>query len=95
MIRILGRDIRKWARDKPVVVVDHPLVAGALRGHPRIWYMHGEMAVPRESAVRSAARIFVPSEDAADLFASLGVDRSRLRTIGLCIERPLLDQAVN
>lgn len=92
-IRILGRDLRKWARDKRVVVVDHPLLAGALRGHPRVWYMHGEMAVPRESAVRSAARIFVPSEDSANLFALLGIERSRLCTTGLCIERSLRDQA--
>jgi hypothetical protein len=92
-VRILARDIRRWARGKHAIVVDHPLVAGALRGHPRIWYMHGEMAVPRESAVKSAAGIFVPCEDAANVLASLGVERSRIRMTGLCIERSLRHQA--
>jgi len=94
-IRILARDIRKWARHRHAVVVDHPLVAGALRGHPRIWYMHGEMCVPHESAVRSAAGIFVPNEDTANLFVSHGIERSRLRTTGLCIERSLRVQAAH
>jgi len=93
MMRTLARDIRKWAEKKDAVVVDHPLLAGALRGHPQIWYMHGEMAVPRESAVQSASRIFVPCEDTAALFTSLGIERSRLRTTGFCIEQSLCDQA--
>jgi hypothetical protein len=93
VMRTLSRDVRKWAKQYNVVVVDHPLLAGALRGHSQVWYMHGEMAVPREAAVQSASRIFVPCEETAQLFASLGVWRARLRVTGFCVERPLRDQA--
>jgi hypothetical protein len=53
------------------------------------------MCVPRESAIRCAAGIFVPNEDAANLFASLGIERERLRITGLCIEKSLRMQAAH
>lgn len=90
----LGRDLRRWAGSGGVVVVDHPAVAGALRGRPDVWYMHGEMAAPPEAFVRSASRIFVPLEETAEVFVQGGVDRDRLVVTGVCIERGLLSGAV-
>ncbi|MBZ0268985.1 hypothetical protein K8I85_12575, partial [bacterium] len=68
MTRRLGRDLRAWAGERGIVVVDHPAVAGALGERADTWYLHGEMVAPREAVVRRAARILVPLPETADAF---------------------------
>ena len=89
-LRILGRDLRRWAGSHGVVVVDHPAVAGALGDRADTWYLHGEMVAPPESVVRRAARIFVPLEETAAAFVRGGVPRERLVVTGVCVESGLI-----
>lgn len=89
LLEVLGRDLRRWAGDSGLVVVDHPLLVGALGGRPDVWYVHGELVAPRESVVRGAARIFVPQEEVAAAFVRSGASPSRLVVTGLCIEPEL------
>ena len=86
MLWLLGRDVRRWAGEQDLLVVDHPALAGALGSRGNVWYMHGEMVAPREAAVRSAARILVPLEETADELGRRGVDRSRVLVTGICVE---------
>jgi hypothetical protein len=92
-LRILGRDLRRWAGPQGVVVVDHPAVVGALGDRPDTWYLHGEMVAPPEAVVRRAARIFVPLEETADAFVRGGVPRERLVVTGVCVESGLAAEA--
>jgi hypothetical protein len=93
LLRLLGRDLRRWAGDAGLVVVDHPALVGALGERPGIWYVHGEHAAPREAIVRRAARIFVPSRETAAAFERGGVARERLIVTGLCVDPALVPQA--
>lgn len=89
LLRVLGRDASRWAPTEAHLVVDHPALVGALRGRPQTWYVHGEMVVPAEAAVKRASRIFVPLPETADAFVAQGVERSRLTVTGICIEPEL------
>ncbi|MCA9753181.1 MAG: hypothetical protein KC591_13385 [Gemmatimonadetes bacterium] len=91
--RVLGRDLRRWAGREGIVVVDHPVVAGALGDRPDIFYVHGEMVAPPESVATNAARIFVPVEDTAYVFVRGGVHPDRVPVTGVCVENELLPGA--
>lgn len=93
MTRRLGRDLRAWAGDRGIVVADHPAVVGALGDRAETWYLHGEMAAPREAVVRRAARILVPLPETADAFVAAGAPRKRLIVTGLCVEEELRKDA--
>jgi hypothetical protein len=90
VLRILGRDLRSWAGDEGLLLVDHPAIVGALGGRPRVWYVHGEMVAPPEAIVRGAAGILVPTPKVADRFADGGVPRERIHITGICVENELL-----
>jgi hypothetical protein len=97
LLDVLGRDLRRWAGDRGLLVVDHPAVVGALGGRADVWYMHGEMAAPPEAIVRGAARILVPTEDAAGAFVRGGVFAERVLVTGNCVEPglvPLVEDAM-
>jgi hypothetical protein len=94
LLALLGRDLRAWAGETGRVFVDHPAIVGALGDRGDVWYMHGEMVVPEEAVVRSASRIFVPTEEAADEFVRGGVDRAKLLVTGVCVENELVPGAV-
>lgn len=93
LLRLLGRDLRRWAGGEGLLVVDHPAVVGALGGRPDVWYLHGEHAAPPESIVRRAARVLVPTEETAEAFAAGGVEREHITVTGLCVEAALLPDA--
>lgn len=102
VLRLLGRDARRWidAAAGPVVV-DHPALVGALAagragatekngGRRLLWYIHGETVAPPESLVRRADRVFVPLDETARAFVEGGVDARRLRVTGICVESSLV-----
>lgn len=93
LLRLLGRDLRRWAGRAGIVVVDHPLLVGALGTRRGVWYMHGEAVAPPESIVGTAARILVPSEKTAEVFVRGGVARPRLTITGVCVEPGLVPTA--
>ena len=91
---LLGRGLREWAGRSPTVLVDHPLLVSALAGHGReghggIWYQHGELVAPRVSIVRSAARVFVPTDEVREAFVNGGVASDCVAVTGLCVEPQL------
>jgi hypothetical protein len=90
VLDVLGRDLRRWAGADGIVVVDHPAVAGALRGRRDVWYVHGEMCAPPEAIVRCAERILIPLEETAEEFVRGGVERTRLVVTGICVENELV-----
>jgi len=92
-LRVLGRDLRRWAGREGIVVVDHPALVGALGDRADVFYVHGEMVAPREAIVRRAARVFVPLEETAGEFMRGGVHPERLPVTGICIENELLPGA--
>lgn len=89
LLRTLGRDLRRWAVDDGVVVVDHPAVVGALGGRPDVWYFHGELVAPPEAMVRKAVRIFVPKEEVAGEFVRGGLHPEQMLVTGVCVEQDL------
>ncbi len=93
MLRLLGRDACAWAGEEGALVVDHPLLASALRARTNTWFMHGEMVTPKEAVIRHVSRVFVPLEETAEEFAAHGYDRERVRVTGICIEPGLLADA--
>jgi hypothetical protein len=89
-LRVLGRDVRRWAAEQEIVVVDHPAVVGALGRRPDVWYVHGEVVAPPESVVHGAARVFVPFEETAGDFVRGGVHPDRVIVTGVCVENELV-----
>lgn len=92
LVRLLGRGVARAAGAASLVVVDHPILVGALRGHPAVWLMHGELVAPGSCVVRTAARVLVPLEETAEAFRRGGTSPDRLAVTGLCIERPLAEE---
>ena len=94
LLRVLGDDLRKWAAEPGMVLVDHPAVVGALGGRADVWYVHGEMIAPPEAIVRRATRVFVPTEETAGDFMRGGMSPQRLVVTGVCIENELVPTAL-
>jgi hypothetical protein len=93
LLNVLGRDLRRWAGGRGILVVDHPAVVGALGGRDDVWYLHGEMVAPPEAIVRKAARVFLPTEDTAGWFMRGGIHPERLLVTGICVEPGLVPGA--
>lgn len=93
LLRVLGRDLKRWAGEDGVVVVDHPAVVGALGGRADVWYFHGELVAPPEAVVRRAARVLVPREDVAGEFVRGGLRPEQVLVTGVCVENELVDGA--
>jgi len=93
LLRTLGRDLRSWAGDDGIVVVDHPAVVGALGGRPDVWYFHGELVAPPEAMVHKAVRIFVPREEVAGEFIRGGLHPEQMLVTGVCVEQGLIADA--
>jgi hypothetical protein len=91
LLRLLGRDLRRWAGPDGLVVVDHPAVAGALGDRADTWYLHGETVAPPEAVVRRAARVFVPLPETAAAFEQGGLPAGHALVTGLCVERALAE----
>ena len=86
-LRILGRDLKKLLMDSTTAcVVAHPLVARMLGSVCRVFYVHGEIAAPRECAVKGIEKIFVPLHETRDKLVSAGADTTDIIVTGLLIE---------
>jgi len=93
-MRLLARDLRQelTGEDNPVVVA-HPILVAALRGHPNVVYQHGELVAPAEALVGGASRILVPTDEVAEVFLGVGYGSNAVEVTGLCIEPALVRQA--
>ena len=94
MVRLMGRDIRREYLHAPgPLMVAHPTLVGMLKGKPDLLYQHGELVVPPEAVVAGASVVFVPTEEAANVFGQGGYSDTQVVVTGLCIETPLVRQA--
>jgi hypothetical protein len=92
--RLLGRDLKKTYKDfAGICLVDHPIIAKALAGVCRVWYVHGEIAAPVECAVRGVERILVPLEETKERLVVQGAEENTIVVCGLMIEQPLVQNA--
>jgi hypothetical protein len=90
-VRLLGRDVLTCLRGYTgVCLVAHPLLAAILKGNHRVYYIHGEIAAPRESAVRGLERIYVPLPETAAKMIARGVNAESLLETGLVLEPEIL-----
>ncbi len=93
-MKILGRDIkRKYKNFTGICLVDHPLIAKSLAGVCRVWYLHGEIAAPKECAIPGVEKILVPLEETKEKLLTCGTTREAIQVCGLMIEPGLVDTA--
>lgn len=86
-LKLLGRDItRRFADSSNPVLVAHPSLVGILKERARVIYQHGELVAPRESLVRGAMMVMVPSDKIADSFQKIGYRTESILVTGLCVE---------
>jgi hypothetical protein len=71
-------------------LVAHPLLAAILKGSHRVFYLHGEIAAPRESAVRDVERIYVPLPETAAKMVARGINADSVLETGLVLEPEIL-----
>jgi hypothetical protein len=84
---MLRRDLLEYVRDYAgICLVAHPLLAHMLQDRHRVFYLHGEIAAPPESAVRGAERIFVPLPETREKMVNMGIPPEALRETGLVLE---------
>ncbi|MBU1319909.1 MAG: hypothetical protein KKH67_12035 [candidate division Zixibacteria bacterium] len=99
LIKILQRDLLKYVDNYDgICLVAHPLLANMLKSDHRVFYLHGEIAAPRESVTSGVERIYVPLPETAEKMRSQGVDADSLFETGLVLEPELLadvDEVVN
>jgi len=94
--KLLAAGIRKYVgQNRYPTLVAHPLLVPMLADLVPVYYMHGEHAVPPEAAVTEAAKIFVPTERAAEAFVDKGITRDKILISGLGIEDFLAGDARN
>ncbi|MCK4657206.1 MAG: hypothetical protein KAT85_09225 [candidate division Zixibacteria bacterium] len=90
IVRILRRDLLWYLNgNEGVCLVAHPLLANMLREQHRVFYLHGEIAAPRESAVTGIERVYVPLPETLEKMLDAGVDRNSLVATGLVLEPEL------
>lgn len=91
---ILSRDLRRCLiSNKYPTLVSHPFLVPMISDIVPVYYQHGEIAAPQESAVKGAQIIFVPIVDTADNLINYGVPKNRMFVSGLCIEPELAEKA--
>jgi hypothetical protein len=91
MTRILGRDLMRAYENFPgICLVDHPIIAKSLADVCRVWYVHGEIAAPAESAVRGMEKILVPLQETKERLIAHGAEEEAIVVCGLMIEPPLV-----
>lgn len=91
-MRLLGRDLRVFLRGYDgLCLVAHPLLAAILQPDHRVFYLHGEIAAPRESAVDALERIYVPVAETKAKMTARGVDPDSILETGLVLEPEILN----
>lgn len=90
LIKLLSRDLREQLQGyKGICLVAHPLLARMLQDRHRVFYVHGEIAVPAESGVIGAERVYVPLREAREKMLAWGVPADALVETGLILEPEL------
>ncbi len=90
MANLLARDLRKRFKDfDGILLVAHPLLAEALRGVCRVFYVHGEMASQSEFDLSGCEKIFVPFEQTAHEMVRHGAPEKAMQITGLMLEPEL------
>lgn len=91
---MLARDVKRPLRDfKGICLVAHPLLAKMLAETCSVWYVHGEIAAPIESAVSRVKKTFVPLKETHDKLVESGADSDSIVVCGLMIEPRLVKGA--
>ncbi len=96
--RLLRRDLLghlKAHRSISICLVAHPLLANMLKERHRVFYLHGEIAAPRESAVTGIDRVYVPLPETAKKMRDAGVSSESLVETGLVLEPELCEDLDN
>jgi len=91
---ILSHDLRRYLiSNKYPTLVSHPILVPMISDIVPVYYQHGEITAPYESAVNGARVIFVPLAGTADDLVKHGVPKNRIFVSGLCIEPDLAEKA--
>ncbi|MEO0074933.1 MAG: hypothetical protein ABIK31_02355 [candidate division WOR-3 bacterium] len=72
------------------IIVSHPLLARMLK---RVWYLHSEIATPKESILFDVEKIVVPIDYTANKMIEQGIARERIFISGLLIAPELIHSA--
>ncbi|MEO0093959.1 MAG: hypothetical protein ABIK67_06895 [candidate division WOR-3 bacterium] len=79
---------------RALFLAEHPLVARILANRGlKVFYIHGEIAAPRECAISDNVTIFVPLKSTKNQFVKFGVKPEAIVVTGLVIEPELLSDA--
>ncbi len=89
LLSYIAHDLEKELKGNEVVVVSHPLLVKALKDRYKVFYIHGEIAAPKESIV-DADVSFVPLQKTKREFVASGIKEKRVLVTGLVIEPELL-----
>jgi len=89
LLSFIARDLEDELHGQKMVVVSHPLLTKALKDRYKVFYIHGEIAAPRESIV-DAFISFVPLEETKERFKDFGISEDKVLVTGLMIEPELL-----
>jgi hypothetical protein len=93
---ILRRDLlRQLSGFTGKCLVAHPVIAAMLKERHRVFYLHGEIAAPLESAVAGLDKIYVPISETGDMMVERGVDVNSVKVTGLILEPELSDDVVS
>jgi hypothetical protein len=93
-LRLLGRDLRRILQGFPgICLVEHQLVARMLADVGRVWFLHADVAAPKECAGTGAERVFVPLEYTEQRLIACGCPSDRIVRTGLMIEPELVAAA--
>jgi hypothetical protein len=90
-MRVMGKPlVEAYGKSGDPLIVSHPTLVGMLSDREHLIYQHGELVAPRESLVRGASLVCVPTHEVADQFMSAGYSRGRILVTGLCVEPALV-----
>jgi hypothetical protein len=89
-IKVLGKSLRKnFEGYNGIVMVAHPILTQILGQVCRVYYIHGEVASPLEFDIFRSEKIFVPLQETAESFISMGIPEDRIIVTGLMLEPEL------
>ncbi|MFB0509700.1 MAG: hypothetical protein ACETVX_04330, partial [bacterium] len=94
-LKLLGSGLDNFLKGfSGIVLIEHPLVARILanRNIP-VFYIHGEIAAPKECAIPGKVITFVPLDWTKERLIALGVKPESIVVTGLLIEPELLKEA--
>ncbi|MDH5683061.1 MAG: hypothetical protein OEZ20_01120 [candidate division WOR-3 bacterium] len=94
-LKLLGSGLDNFLKGfSGIVLIEHPLVARILanRNIP-VFYIHGEIAAPKECAIPGKVITFVPLDWTKERLIALGVKPELIVVTGLLIEPELLKEA--